>query len=538
MVEATLAAIAAGIRRTTRPLIGLALVLAASGAGAQAAPTAASSPAGMPVRVTLEGGIAEGVVAAGVGVFRGLPYAAAPVADLRWRAPAPAQPWDGVRPATRFGPACPQDRSMSIDQAGDPGPTAEDCLYLNVWSAPGEPTARRPVLVWIHGGAFAIGAGSQRLYDGAALARRGAVVVTFNYRLGALGFFSHPALAREQADAPVNFGLLDQIAALRWVKANIAAFGGDAGNVTIFGESAGAQSVLALFVSPLARGLFERGIAQSAYGIPSHPRAKAQAAGIGLASAAGLGGADATLEQLRAISADRLTALAKGPLSLSPSLVVGDAALPEPIVKAFQRGREAKLPLIVGSNSDEASVAVALRVDPGALIRKLGAARVAIQPLYPGQRDETALGREVVTDVVFAAYARRIAYLHAPRAPTWRYHYSRVADGQRADLPSGVPHGGEIAAVFDLGDGCACLGAPLTEGDRTASRRIADYWVAFARAGVPAAADAPAWPPDGRRRAETLEFGADGIVPHTDFQRRRLDTFIGALNVIGLFSGR
>ena len=522
-------------------MIGLALVLAATGAGAQAASPAAetaSAPAVMPMRVTLEGGIAEGAVAAGVGVFRGLPYAAAPVADLRWRAPVPAAPWEGVRPATRFAPACPQDRSISIDQAGDPGPTAEDCLYLNVWTAPRDPTAKRPVLVWIHGGAFAIGAGSQRLYDGAALARRGAVVVTFNYRLGALGFFAHPALSREQANAPVNFGLLDQIAALRWVRANIAAFGGDANNVTIFGESAGAQSVLALFVSPLARGLFERGIAQSAYGIPSHSRAKAQAAGIGLAHAAGLAGADATPEQLRKIPADRLIELAKGPLSLSPSLVVGDAALPEPIVTAFQRGREAKLPLIVGSNSDEASVAVAFRVDPAALIRRLGAARVAIKPLYPGQDDEAALGREVITDVVFAAYARRIAYLHAPRAPTWRYHYSRVAERQRADLPGGVPHGGEIAAVFDLDEGCGCLAAPLTEGDRAASRRVADYWLAFARDGVPAAADAPVWPPDGRRRAETLEFGADGIVPRADFHRRRLDTFIGALNVIGRFSGR
>ena len=510
--------------------IGAMLVIGGSlGTGvatAQAAPQA-----------TTAAGIATGARSDGVAVFRGLPYAAAPVGGLRWRAPEPAASWTNVRAATAFGKACPQDRSLSVDQAGDPGPTSEDCLFLNVWTPRAEPDARLPVMVWIHGGAFVIGAGSQNLYDGTALAKRGAIVVTFNYRLGALGFFSHPALDRPEPNGPVNFGLLDQIAALRWVQANIAAFGGDAGNVTIFGESAGAQSVLALFASPLARGLFQRGIAQSAYGIPSHTRAKAQAAGVGIANAVGLGGAVATLEQLRAIPADRFAELAKGKLSLSPNLVVGDAVLPEAILTAFQRGREAKLPLIVGSNSDEASVAVAFGVDPAALMKRLGAARVAIKPLYPGLDNQAALGREVVTDVVFAAYARRIAYLHSTRAPTWRYHFSRVADNLRAQLASGVPHGGEIAAVFDLGDGCGCLGAPLTEADRAASRRVADYWVAFARDSMPAA-DAPVWPRDGRQRAETLVFGPDGIVPRTDFRKRRLDTFIGALNVIGLISGR
>ena len=515
------------LRRAIALLLLAGASLGAGFASAQVAP-----------QVATLAGAAAGASDGGVTVFRGLPFAAAPVGALRWRPPEPATAWSGVREAKAFGKACPQDRSVSVDQAGDPGPTSEDCLFLNVWTPRPEPGARLPVMVWIHGGAFVIGAGSQSLYDGTALARRGAVVVTFNYRLGALGFFSHPALDRAEPNGPVNFGLLDQIEALRWVQANIAAFGGDPQNVTVFGQSAGAQSVLALFVSPLASGLFQRGIAQSAYGIPSHTRAKAQAAGVGIASAAGLGGADATALQLRAIPADRFAELAKGKLTLSPSLVVGDAVLPQPILTAFQQGREATLPLIIGSNSDEASVAVAFGIDPAALIRRLGAARVAIKPLYPGQNDEAALGREVVTDVVFSAYARRIAYLHSTRAPTWRYFFSRVADNLRPQLESGVPHGGEIAAVFDLGDGCGCLGAPLTEADRAASRRVADYWVAFARDGMPAAADAPTWPRDGRRHAETLEFGAEAVVPRTDFRRRRLDTFIGALNVIGLFSGR
>ena len=179
---------------------------------------------------------------------------------------------------------------------------------------------------------------------------------------------------------------------------------------------------------------------------------------------------------------------------------------------------------------------LAFGVDPATLMKRLGAARVAINPLYSGQDDEAALGREVVTDVAFAAYARRIAYLHVTHAPTWRYHFSRVADNLRPQLDSGVRDGGEIAEVFDLGDGCP--GAPLTEAHRAASLRITDYWVAFARDGIPAAHDAPAWPRDGRQRAQTLEFGADGVVPRADFRKRRLDTFIGTLNVIGLFSGR
>ena len=523
------------MKRARNELLGRAIgawLLVAASLGADVA-VAQIAP-----RVSAAAGDAAGSSDGGVAVFRGLPFAAAPVGALRWHAPEPAAPWSGVRPATTFGKACPQDRSVSVDQAGDPGPTSEDCLFLNIWTPRVEASAKLPVMVWIHGGAFVIGAGSQSLYDGTALAKRGAVVVTFNYRLGALGFFAHPALDRAEPNGPVNFGLLDQIAALRWVQANIAAFGGDPKNVTVFGESAGAQSVLALFTSPLASGLFQRGIAQSAYGIPSHTRAKALGTGLGVADAAGLGGAGATLEQLRAIPADRFAEIAKGQLALSPSLVVGDAVLPEPILTAFQRGREARLPLIVGSNSDEASVAVAFGIDPAALVKRLGVARIAIKPLYPGQEDEAALGREVATDVVFATYARRVAYLHSTRAPTWRYFFSRVADNLRPQLASGVPHGGEIAAVFDLDDGCRCLGAPLTEADRVAARRVADYWVAFARSGVPAAADAAAWPRDGKRRAETLEFGAEGIVPRTDFRRRRLDTFIGALNVIGMFSDR
>ena len=506
----------------------------------------AAKAQGSAPRVTIAAGAVDGVTAGGVSSFRGLPYAAAPIGALRWRAPEPAASWTGVRRATEFGKACPQDRSVSIDQAGDPGPTSEDCLTLNVWTPRADTAAKLPVMVWIHGGAFVIGAGSQSLFDGAALARRGVVVVTFNYRLGTLGFFSHPALDRARANGPVNFGLLDQIAALKWVHANIAAlrwvrdnieaFGGDARNVTIFGESAGAESVLALFASPPAHGLFQRGIAQSPYGLPSHSRQKAQAVGVAVASAVGLGGAGASLAELRAVPADRFVGLKGTGTSLAPSLVVGDAALPESILSTFQRGGEAALPLVIGNNSDEASVAVAFGIDPAVLIKKLGAARIVVKPLYPEVKDESQLGREVVRDVVFTAFVRRIAYLHSARAPTWRYYFSRVPTNQRTTM-TGVPHGGEIAAVFGVDDACGCLAAKVSDDDQAFSKRVGDLWTAFARGAIPESPDAPPWPRDSRSAARTMEFG-DGLTVRDDFMKGRLNAFIGALNVLGYFADR
>jgi para-nitrobenzyl esterase len=492
--------------------------------------------AGVAVRVTTAAGVAEGVTANGVTVFRGLPYAAAPVGDLRWHAPAPVAPWTGVRRATEFGKACPQDRSVSIDQAGDPGPTSEDCLTLNVWTPRPDAGAKLPVMVWIHGGAFVIGAGSQSVFEGSALAARGVVVVTLNYRLGALGFFSHPALDASAPGGPVNFGLLDQIAALEWVRDNIASFGGDAHEVTIFGESAGAESVLALYASPPARGLFARGIAQSPYGLPSHSRQQARAVGVAVASAVGLGGANASLAELRALPADRFVGLKGAGLSLAPALVTGDAALPATILSTFQRGLEAALPLVIGNNSDEASVAVAFGIEPAALVKKLGAARIAIKPLYPDVTDDSQLGREVVRDVVFTAFVRRIAYLHSTRAPTWRYYFSRVPTNLRATMP-GVPHGGEIAAVFGADDACACLAAKASDDDRAFSRRIGALWTAFARGAIPESPDAPPWPRDGRNAARTMEFG-DELVVRDDFMKRRLDAFIGALKLLGALQKR
>ena len=479
----------------------------------------------------------EGIHDGDLAVFRGLPYAAPPVAALRWRAPQPAQPWPGVRKADAFGNACMQAPGAALAAgAGDVGPMDEDCLTLNVWTADARPEARRPVMVWIHGGALVLGAGSQSSYDGSALARRGAVVVTLNYRLGALGFFDHPALAGEPGHA-VNLGLLDQIAALRWIRDNIAAFGGDPGNVTVFGESAGAQSVLALYVSPAARGLFHRGIAQSAYGIPSNTRDKARTVAASVATAAGLDGTRATTAaQLRAVPAARLVQAAAGQdATLAPGFVTGDRVLPQPILEAFQQGRQARLPLIVGSNSDEATVATAFGLDPAAIVTRLGAGRVLLKPLYPGVADNAELGRQAVRDLVFTAYARRIAWLHARTTPIWRYYFSHVQTGMQPP-PAGVGHGGEIVYVMGTGDTCRCLRTPFSEADRAVSRTAGDYWYAFARDGVPTAPGAPAWSRDSSRRAQVLEFAA-APTPRADFMQARLNVMIGALNAIGRYLG-
>lgn len=499
--------------------------------GVGSAETAPPSP-----RVKTAAGIVEGSWEGESAVFKGLPYAAPPVADLRWRAPQPARPWQGVRKADAFGKACMQAPGAALAAgAGDIGPMSEDCLTLNIWT-PGTGNARRPVMVWIHGGALVFGAGSQSLYDGQALAARDAVVVSLNYRLGPLGFFDHPALAGTSG-GDVNFGLLDQIAALKWVRDNIAAFGGDPGNVTVFGESAGGQSVLALFASPKARGLFHRGIVQSAYGIPSNTRAKARAVSLKVAASLGVADEKARAAQLRAIPQQRFATAFDGEgMSLAPGFVVGDAALPDTILASFQKQRQAKLPLIIGNNSDEATVATAFGLDPAAVVDRMGAGRILLKPLYPGVDDNAELGRQAVRDLVFTAFAKRIAYLHSQRAPTWRYYFSHVQTGLRTP-PAGVGHGGEIVYVMGTADACRCLAVPFSAADRKVSRDIGDYWFAFARNGVPAAAGAPAWPKDSAKRPQVLEF-TDTPTPRANFMQARLNVMIGALKGIGSYLGR
>ena len=485
--------------------------------------------------VATDAGRVQGRVEASLVTFKGLPYAAPPVGDLRWSEPQPVAPWQGTRSAQARGKSCIQKPSLSIDSgAGDPRPMGEDCLNLNVWTPRVDPAAKLPVMVWIHGGALIFGAGGLAVYDGAPLAQRGAVVVTINYRMGALGFFAHPSLVKSNSASPVNFGLLDQIAALQWVQRNIAAFGGDPGNVTIFGQSAGAESVLALFVSPLAKGLFHKGIAQSPYGIPSHTLAKARETAAKVATALQLNGANATAAELRAVPAEAFEKLDGAELSLAPGFIVGDSALPQPILSVFQNGGEAQVPLIIGNTSDDGSIAVAFGMDPAAIVKRLGAARIFVKSLYPKGIGDEQLGRETVRDLVFTTFARRIAYLHTSRAPTWRYYYGYVPSGLQGKKP-GVEHGAEVALTMGTADLCQCIGAPVSDQDREASRRAVTHWFDFAATGTPVPRNADAWPRDGQRDAKLLEFGETDVV-RTDFMKARVNTFIGTLKVLGRFT--
>lgn len=485
--------------------------------------------------VKTQNGDLQGAVENNVLVFKGVPYAAPPVGELRWREPKPAAAWQGVRNAFKYGTACIQPPGMSAANGGEPGPLSEDCLYLNIWTPKADPSAKLPVMVWIHGGSYVFGAGGLEIYDGTPLASKGAVVVNLNYRVGQLGFFAHPALEKENPRGPANFGLLDQIAALKWVKQNIAQFGGDPSNVTIFGQSAGGKSVMALFASPLARGLFQKGIAMSSYALPDATRAKALEAGAKVAAAVGLAGANATATELRAVPAEKFAQL-KGPeFSNAPVLIAGDKVLPQSVSDTFAAGKEAPLPLIVGNTSDDSSVVLAIGVDPAKVIAGLRSARILVNALYPGVRDDGERGRQVARDLIFTMPVRWTADRHSKLAPTWRYYFDYVGVSERAKFPNGVPHGAEIIYALDTGDINPGTKGTFTAEDREYARRVNDYWFEFARTGKPSSQGSPVWPNDKIGQDNTMIFG-NTIAVQKNFMKARLNVFIGATKILGAVS--
>ena len=510
-----------GIPAIAAALLGAVILPHAPAAHAQTAPV-----------VKTRAGEVQGVAERGVFAFKGIPYAAPPVGDLRWHEPRPAATWQGVRKADAYGNACMQVPGLSLKNGGDPGPLSEDCLYLNVWTPKPDGSARLPVMVWIHGGAFMFGSGGLNLYNGGPLAKKGAVVITINYRLAQLGFFAHPALEKDHPGGAVNFGLLDQIAALQWVQQNIAQFGGDPRSVTIMGQSAGGKSVLALFASPLARGLFHRGIAQSSYAVPDNTRAKALDIGVKVADALGLKGAKATAAQLRAVPAEKFGELKGQGLSNSPIPISGDKVLPQSIQDTFAARKEARLPLIVGNTSDDASVVAAFGIDGTAVLKRLGAAGLFVKVLYPRVRDDRELARQATRDLLFTMPARWIADRHANRAPTWRYYFDYVAVKDRARHLKGAPHGGEVAYVLNTGDIFEETKDIFTDRDRDVARRANDYWFAFARTGKPAAPGAPAWPDHRGWRDHTMVLG-ETAAARSHFMRTRLNILMGASNILG-----
>ena len=482
---------------------------------------AASSAAS---RVRIDSGMLEGTQDKSIFVFKGIPFASAPVGEWRWREPQPMVAWENIRSAKQYGNACIQMPGLSQQNGGDPGVLSEDCLYLNVWTPALAQDRKLPVMVWIHGGGLVFGSAAVPGYEGQSLAQRGAVIVSIHYRMGPLGFFSHPALDAEQTSSVQNFGLLDQVAALKWVQKNISAFGGNPDNVTIFGQSAGAESVLALYSSPLARGLFHKGIAQSPYGIPGHTAASARTVGIAVASAVGLDGANASTAQLRAVPASKFGSLSAPELTLSPRFIIGDAVLPLAILDTFQKKQQAALPLIIGNNSQEASVAAAFGVDPVKIIAGLGKLKILVKPLYPKVSNDTELGNQVIRDAIFTAFARRISYLQSQKSPVWRYYFSYVQQELRGSQ-TGAPHGGEIAFTMDTGAGCHCLKVPFSTSDQALAKQLGDRWVAFARNGDPQITALPIWPRDTVKNDAVMEF-ADVAEVRKKFMQPRTNALI------------
>ena len=445
-----------------------------------------------PPRVTIDTGTLEGVDTAGVMVFRGIPYAAPPVGELRWRPPQSAKSWTGVRPASQLGHNCVQHQPYSDIDPFAAG-VSEDCLYLNVWtSSLPLPASRvpRPVLVWIHGGGFWAGFGGEERHNGAPLAKRGAVVVTLNYRLGAFGFLAHPALAREsQHHAAGNYGLLDQIAALQWVQRNIARFGGDPSRVTIFGESAGGFSVGSLIASPLAKGLFQRAILESGTGIGGGVSSRDDARAVALRFADSLHvygvGPDAAAH-LRALSPDTVLAasLHLGPPGAPAFYPVVDGwVLPHPVDSAVASGKANIVPIIAGTNRDEG-------------------------------------------DEWMGAPTRTFARLVSARGgPTYVYMFSRVGDDS-ANRARGAYHSAEITFVFGRPHPLQ-PSAGSTPYDSTVATAMSDYWVAFATSGnpngPPTAGKWPRWPLYNPATDALLEIGPE-IAPRTMVKRAVYDS--------------
>lgn len=471
------------------------------------------------LRGTLDGDVAS---------FKGIRYAAAPVGELRWQPPRTAAPIATESDATAYGNDCMQTR-LPWDQST--AQMSEDCLFLNVWT-PAQRSRLLPVMVWIHGGGYVTGSAAQRINDGTALARRGVVVVSFNYRLGRFGFFAHPALSKEAGDAPLgNYALMDSVAALQWVRDNIRAFGGDPGNVTIFGESAGGASVNYLMVMPSARGLFHKGIVESGGSRDTwvslrsaDPAARSgESCGVAFAKSAGLD--DAGASDLRKLSAEAVVAGLgmRTPNSATFSGPMVDGKLvPAKASEVFARGEQARVPYLGGSNSDELGQLPALFVQPATkdALEKLSLSQTEMSRVLALYGEPLDRNGAFINDVHFNEAARHFARsVQAVGAPAWLYRFSYVAEANRA-AQTGAPHASEMAFVFDM------LPAQLKEptaADREVANLMATYWTNFAKTGDPNGAGVPQWPRYRPQTHDLLDIAVTGAAARQRIDVERLD---------------
>jgi para-nitrobenzyl esterase len=468
-------------------------------------------------QVRIDSGVVEGKAGpeAGIRAFLGIPFAAPPVGDLRWREPQPVARWDGVRQATEFGPRPMQGSIYSDMVFRDKGPS-EDCLYLNVWTPAKSAGEKLPVMVWIYGGGYHAGGTSEPRQDGGRLATKGVVVVSMNYRLGVFGFFSHPGLTAESArGSSGNYGLMDQTAALRWVQRNIAAFGGDPSNVTIFGESAGSYSVSIQMATPTARGLFAKAIGESGSmvgtrRIPAHIIQLAEAERNGV-EFAGLMGAK-SIAELRSRSAADVMRAATGDKTLKDGVVVDGYVLPKDVYAIYAEGSQAHVPLLAGWNADESRVyAVFGSKRPTAasftdsIRREYGDLADSVLRLYPASTDEEALrsAGDLAGDrfIISSTWSWIELHLRTGGSPVYRYQFDRqiplapgtIINGRVATAADvGAPHAGEIPYVF------TALASNTSVGWQPDDWKLSDtmetYWTNFAKTGNPNGKDVPEWP--------------------------------------------
>lgn len=498
----------------------------------------AAAPAPAPVKT--EFGLVDGVTADGVIAFKGVPYAAPPVGDLRWRPPQPAAAWTGVRNGDQYGHDCMQEPFPS-DAAPLGAPPGEDCLYVNVWVPAERPRTPLPVMVWFHGGGFVNGGSSPAVYEGSRFARRGLVFVSLNHRLGRFGFFAHPALSKETPAGPLgNYGFLDQIAVLKWVQRNAAAFGGDPKNVTIFGESAGGGSVNTMMTSPLAAGLFHKAIVESGGGrarglVPMrHLRERGPA---GEPSAEGIGAAFAERAGIKGDGPEALAALRK----LSPEALVGGMNLVKPqpdtysgplvdgtvvpmdVEAAFRAGRQARVPYVIGANDLEFGFLPLPPERTDAMFAAFGPERDKAFAAYDpeGKGDGGDIGVRLMSDQAMVEPARLLARLTSGAGqPTWVYRFSYVASSLRGQV-RGALHATEIPFVFSTVR--AKYEKATTPEDEAMGETVNAYWAAFARTGDPNGEGRLPWPAFTADKDMLLDFTPTGPVAKADPWRARLD---------------
>ena len=538
-----------GDRAKTASRVTKLLLCSLAGLAAMAIATAASSQTTPLVRV--ESGELQGVVADGVVSFKGIPFAAPPVGDLRWRPPQPSARWTGVRQAEEFGAACMQGRGGPPQAAAAGAPAApvpsEDCLFLNVWRpASATPGAKLPVMVWIHGGGFMGGSGASPNTSGAQFAKQGVLLVTFNYRLGRFGFFAFPALSHERPDeTKSNYAYMDQIAALHWVKRNIDAFGGDPNNVTIFGFSAGGVSVHSLMASPMARGLFHKAIAESGGsrdsvltarpmrgdGVDPNYPVSAETIGINFARSMGIEDTDqAALASLRTLSAEEVLRGAPAQPGVSvPSYettpILDGKLVTETAETAYKARRQPRVPLLLGSNSADTAGNRIRATTKEQLFARFGQWSAQAKAAYDpdGSADLAALVSRANDDFGQAEPARFAANAFAANgSPVYLYRFSYVQTAMRDQLRAGAPHGGEIAYVF--GTLSAGRGGAPTPEDQAVARMAQGHWVNFAKTGDPNGAGLPTWPRHDPSRDLIFDFRPDGSAgAGPDPRKARLD---------------